>query len=343
MTTDVEPASKRPTLIDVAREADVSVATASKALNGRRQVREETRQRVVVAAEHLGFRPNMIARQLQQGRSGTVGLVTHDLEGRFSIPIMMGAEDEAGAGEVSVMLCDARGDKIRERYHVQALLGRRVDGLIVVGARPDTRQSLGGLSVPVVYAYAPSDDPEDMSEVCDHRHSGVLVAEHLIARGRRKIAIVAGDETYGVARDRVEGAESVLAANGLEPVGRGAMYGSWDEAWGRTAVDALCAAGDEIDGVICGSDQIARGVLDALRERGLSVPDVVAVTGHDNWAALVGHSRPQLTSIDMNLEELGRRAAARLFAAIEGHPSPGVRVTTPRLVQRESTRGYHVG
>src|SRR5690606_12661924 len=132
----------------------------------------------------LSFRPNVLARQLQQGRSGTVGLVTHDLEGRFSIPILMGAEDEAGTGEVSVLLCDARGDKLRERYHVQALLGRRVDGLIVVGARPDVRPSLGGLPVPVVYAYAPSADSRDMSQVSDNVEAGQRVAEHLIARGR---------------------------------------------------------------------------------------------------------------------------------------------------------------
>src|SRR5690606_40778957 len=236
MTADAESSARRPILADVARLAGVSIATASKALNGREQVREETRQKVILAAEQLSFRPNVLARQLQQGRSGAVGLVPHDLEGRFSIPILLGAEDEAGTGEVSVLLCDARGDKLRERYHVQALLGRRVDGLIVVGARPDVRSSLGRLPVPVVYAYAPSDDPEDMSEICDNVEAGRLVAEHLLARGRRRIAIVSGDESYGAARERVQGATEALAAAGLEPVGGRAVYGSWDEAWGRTAV-----------------------------------------------------------------------------------------------------------
>ncbi|WP_127571591.1 LacI family DNA-binding transcriptional regulator [Georgenia faecalis] len=341
MTADAELAPRRPTLADVARAAGVSVATASKALNGRRQVREETRQRVVHAAEELAFRPNVLARQLQKGRSGTIGLVTHDLEGRFSIPTLMGAEDEAGNGEVSVLLCDARGDTLRERYHVQALLGRRVDGLIIVGARPDVRPSLGRLPVPVVYAYAPSEDPDDMSQVCDSVEAGALVAEHLVARGRRRIAVVAGDESYGAARDRVEGATRALARAGLEPAGGRALFGSWDEAWGRTAVETILGLLPDVDAVICGSDQIARGALDTLREHGRRVPEDVAVTGHDNWEVIVAHSRPRLTSVDMNLEELGRRAAARLFAAIEGHPSRGIESVSPRLVARDSTRGFY--
>jgi LacI family transcriptional regulator len=127
--------SRVATLADVARLAGVSVATASKALNGRDHVRAETRSRVLEAAEQLSFTPNSVARSLLAGRTGTVGLLTSDLEGRFSIPILMGAEDAFGAGRVAVFLCDARGDTIREQHHVQVLLNRRVDGLIVAGPR----------------------------------------------------------------------------------------------------------------------------------------------------------------------------------------------------------------
>ena len=96
---------------------------------------------MIEAAERLSFPPNALARGLLAGRTGTVGLLTSDLEGRFSIPVLMGAEDAFGAGEVAVFLCDARGDTIREQHHVQALLGRRVDGLIVVGADRPRRRS----------------------------------------------------------------------------------------------------------------------------------------------------------------------------------------------------------
>ncbi|QGQ20414.1 substrate-binding domain-containing protein [Cellulomonas sp. JZ18] len=325
------------TLADVAKLAGVSIGTASKALNGRQQVRAETRERVLSAAEQLNFSPNVLARHLLSGRSGTVGLVTHDLEGRFSIPTLMGAEDAAGTGKMSVMLTDARGDALREQYHVQALLGRRVDGLIVVGARPDPRPSLGTLPVPVVYAYAPSQDPRDMSIVSDNVGGGRLAAEHLVACGRERIAVVTGDPTYGAARDRVAGVTAVLTSAGLQLVGGQALYGTWSEEWGRTAAALLLAQHPDLDAIACGSDQIARGVLDALRESGRRVPEDVAVTGHDNWEVLALNARPPLTSVDLNLEELGRRAAARLFAAIEGEPASGVDQVDCRLVPRGST------
>lgn len=201
------PSRAQPaTLSDVARLAGVSIATASKALNGRSQVRAETRQRVVDAAERLSFRPNQLARGLLAGRTGTVGLLTSDLEGRFSIPILMGAEDAFGAGEVAVFLCDARGDAIREQHHVRALLGRRVDGLIVVGSRTDPRPSLGReLPVPVVYAYAPSDDPADLSIVPDSVDAGRIAVSHLLACGRSRIAHITGDPGYLAARSAPRG------------------------------------------------------------------------------------------------------------------------------------------
>jgi LacI family transcriptional regulator len=329
--------SKATTLSDVARLAGVSLATASKALNGRAQVRAETRERVLEAAEQLSFSPNGLARSLLSGRSGTVGLITHDLEGRFSIPTLMGAEDAFGAGKVSVLLCDARGDSIREQYHIQALLGRRVDGLIIVGARPDPRPSLGRLPVPVVYAYAPSEDLDDVSIVTDHVAGGRMGVEHLLACGRSRIAIVSGDPSYGAAVDRVKGATEALTAAGLEMVGGAALFGAWTEEWGRGAVRSLMLKHPEIDAILCGSDQIARGALDVLRELGRDVPADIAVMGHDNWEVVATNSRPALTSVDMNLEELGRRAAAKLINAIEGHPDHGIETVPPRLVLRAST------
>ncbi|MET0887333.1 MAG: LacI family DNA-binding transcriptional regulator, partial [Mycetocola sp.] len=160
--------TRTTTLADVARVAGVSISTASKALSGNGHVKAETRDRVHEAAARLSFSPNTLARSLSAKRSGTVGLLTSDLEGRFSMPILMGAEDAFGAGEVSVFLCDARGDHIREQHHVRALLSRKVDGLIVVGSNTDPRPSLGrDLAVPVVYVYSPSDDPTDLSVVTD--------------------------------------------------------------------------------------------------------------------------------------------------------------------------------
>ncbi|MDR3107964.1 MAG: LacI family transcriptional regulator [Bifidobacteriaceae bacterium] len=260
MTTQTGTSTRIVRLADVAGLAGVSIATASKALNGRAQVRPETRQRVISAAERLDFTPNALARGLLMGRSGTVGLVTHDLEGRFSIPILMGAEDAFGAGKMSVFLTDARGDVIRERYQVDALLRRRVDGLIVVGGKTDERPSLGhDLPVPVVYAYAPSSDPADCSLICDNVGAGHLGVEHLVSCGRSRVAVITGDPTYGASHERVEGAQAALAGHGLEMVGGKAFYGAWTEDWGRGAARLVIDHHPKVDAILCGSDQIARG------------------------------------------------------------------------------------
>jgi LacI family transcriptional regulator len=329
--------ARTATLADVARLAGVSVATASKALNGRSHVRAETRARVEEAAEQLSFSPNALAKSLLAGRSGTVGLLTSDLEGRFSIPILMGAEDAFGAGKVNGFLCDARGDTIREQHHVQALLNRRVDGLIVVGSRTDPRPSLGrDLPVPVVYTYAPSDDPVDLSIVCDNVGAGRLAIEHLIACGRSRIAHITGDIGYGASRERAEGALAALADAGLPLVGE-VRYGAWSEGWGRAATAMLLAQDPDVDAIFCGSDQVARGVMDTLRERGRDVPGDVAVMGFDNWEILTTNARPPLTSVDMNLEEVGRAAARALFAALDGSPRSGIEELPCRVVIRGST------
>ncbi|WP_460774736.1 LacI family DNA-binding transcriptional regulator [Microbacterium sp. GXF7504] len=337
--TDTQHTSRqrKVTLRDVAALAGVSIATASKALNGRDQVSEETRRRVIETAERLSFTPNSLAQAILQGRSGTVGLLTNDLDGRFSLPILMGAEDAFGAGQMSVLLCDARDDAIREQYHLKALLGRQVDGLIVVGSRTDPRPSLTQrVTVPVIYAYAPSNDPADSSVVVDSVRAGRMAAEHLVDLGRRRIAHITGDHTYAAARDRVQGTEAQLADSGLALV-QPPVYGAWTEAWGRTAVAALLDDGPEVDAIVCGSDQIARGVLEILHDRGVRVPDDIAVVGFDNWAPMALGSRPAMTTIDMRFETMGRRAAQRLFAALEGEDHPGVEAIEPRLVVRGST------
>jgi LacI family transcriptional regulator len=328
---------KNPTLRDVAHLAGVSIATASKALNGRDHVHPETRTRVADAARRISFTPNALAQGLLAGQTGTVGLITSDLDGRFSIPILMGAEDAFGTGKMSVFLCDARGDSIREQYHLQALLGRRVDGLIVVGSTTNPRPSLGPeLPVPVVYAYGPSENPDDISLVPDNEQAGADATRHLVRGGHTRIAHISGDPHYHAAQDRARGIDKTLRAAGLQLVGTEPMYGSWSEEWGRAATARLLTQHPDVDAILCGSDQIARGALDTLRDSDRDVPGDIAVMGFDNWELFVAGSRPHLTSVDMNLEALGRAAARRLFEAIEGNHARGVERLPCRVVVRET-------
>jgi LacI family transcriptional regulator len=314
------------------------MATASKALNGRDHVRAETRERVERAAEQLNFVPAVTTYGSKSIRTGTVGLLTSDLEGRFSIPVLMGAEDAFGAGSTSVFLCDARGDPVREQHQLRALLSRRVDGLIVVGDQTNPRPSLGqNLPVPVVYAYAPSSDPRDISVISDNVEAGRIAAQHLIDCGRSRIAYIGGDVSYNAARDRATGALETVHANGLEFVGGSPLFGAWTEEWGRGATRIQLARDPDLDAILCGSDQIARGVLDVLKEEARDVPQNISVMGHDNWEQIAGHSRPPLSTVDMNLKQIGNVAAQMLFAAIDGKPQPGNHTVSCRVVVRGST------
>jgi LacI family transcriptional regulator len=329
---------KAVTLTDVARLAGVSVATASKALNGKSQVRAETREKVFEAARALSFTPNPFAQALHAPRTGTIGMLTSDLDNRFVLPVLLGAEDAFGSGATSVLLCDARGDSIREQHHLRTLLARRVDGIVILGRTTNPRPSITeGIPVPAVYAYAPSDDDADTSFTPDNYEAGRKAIEHLVARGRSSIALVNGEPNYAAAVDRAFGARDAMADLGLALEGGDALFGQWSENWGRQCTETLLQSGRRFDAVLAGSDQIARGVLDQLRESGLSVPSDVAVMGFDNWDILSATARPPLTSIDMNLQELGRAAALSLSEAISGQADPGIHRLPVRLVPREST------
>ncbi|GAA1558019.1 LacI family DNA-binding transcriptional regulator [Dactylosporangium maewongense] len=326
------------TLTDVAKLAGVSVATASKALNARDEVAPATRRRVQQAAEELSFQPNVLARGLISGNTRTIGLLTDELSAaRFAIPVLLGAENALGNEQMSVLLCDARGDAIRRQHYIRTLLARQVDGFIILGDANDLRPSLTrSIPVPVVYAYCESDDPADLSVVADDAGGAHLAAEHLVSLGRRRIAHITGDHGYRAARDRALAFASGLSSAGLSLVGE-PLFGQWSQRWGRHATSRLLASHPDIDAIFCGNDQIASGVTEALRDLGRTCPDDVAVVGYDNWEVFATECRPPLTTVDLNLEQLGATAVRHLFAALDGDHHSGVVRQPGRLVVREST------
>jgi len=327
----VAPAVIRIT--DVAALAGVSIGTASKALNDTGQLREETRLRVREAAQKLGFVMDARGRALSSGRSYTVGVITTDSFGRFSIPVMLGAEDALSAGQIAVLMCDTRDDSVREQHYLRSLTARRVDGIIVTERSSDPRPPIR-VAMPVVYAFTPSTDPADVSIRLDEARGAEILAEHLLSLGRHKVAYVSGPVRHESATSRAEAAARRLgdALEG-EP-----LFGDWSEQWGRQSVDLLLRRSPDLDAIACGSDQIGRGVCDRLRELGKSVPDDIAVTGFDDWKVMALASRPPLTTVDLRLEELGRLAGQALLALIAGEPTES-RTIEPTLIIRESTVG----
>jgi LacI family transcriptional regulator len=309
---------ERVTIYDVAEAALVSTATASKALNDTGRVSQETRDRIKRVAQELGFRPNSLAQSLTRKRSFTVGLLTDDTYGRFTLPVMAGISEGLIDHGVSVFLCAVEDNPELARIHVDAMLDKQVDGIIATGKRIDKPLpvDLSRLAVPVVYALTAG--PADaVTLVPDDRQGALEAASHLIARGCRRIAHVTGPRDFGVVHERALACSDALAAaQGV--VGLGTLYGGWSESWGHEAVAELWSQPQTPDGIFCGNDQIARGVVDALRERGVNVPGNVSVVGFDNWEIVAAQTRPPLTTIDMNLKELGRQAGLALTRLVNG-------------------------
>lgn len=326
-----------PTIRDVAEAAGVSIGTVSKALNGQGRLREETRAHVRDTALKLGFRPNDLAQALHRGKSLTVGMISSDSFGRFTIPIMEGLEACLADQGISVFMCNAADDPAREQQHIDQLLGKRVDGLVFTARRADYRPKtdVASLGVPTLFVYAQSDDPNALCLVPDDKQGARLAVAHLVRLGRQRIAHVTGPERFEAVRLRRAGYGEALAAAGL---GYSAVRnGPWSEEWGHNAVaDLFSDPANAPDAIFCGSDLIARGVIDELRERGIKVPAEVAVVGFDNWELMVTATRPKLTSIDMNLEELGRQAGLRLMAMIKGEQAAGMVRLPCTLVVRDS-------
>ena len=331
---------ERATIRDVAARAGVSIGTASKALNANGRLKQETRDKVIAAAQELGFRPNSMAQSLHRAKSMTVGILSTDSFGRFSFPIVEALEERLAEHGIAVFMCNATDDPAREKQHLDQLLGKRIDGLLVTARRLDMRPAIAvpGKSMPVIYVFSQTDDPDALCLVPDDHGGALLGVEHLIGIGRRRIAHLTGPDSFEAVTLRRKGYRDALAKAGLPEIADYTLYGKWSEAWGRDAVAKLFdGKGETPDALFCGNDQIARGATDALRERGLRVPEDVAVVGFDNWDVMALAARPPLSSVDMNLRALGRAAGDRLIAMIAGERLKGVERLPCSLVVRQSS------
>ena len=333
--------SDKVTIVRVAEAAGVSVATASKALNGTGRMKDETRERVKQVARQLGFRPNALARSLVSRRSFTVGLLTNDTYGRFTLPVMAGISEGLIDHGVSVFLCAMEDSPELAQVHVDAMLEKQVDGIIATARRVDRMLpvDLKDLPIPVVYALA-AGEPNAVRLLPDDLQGARTAVSHLVETGCRRIAHITGPESFQVVSARAAGYEQVLTESGLSVPEEGLLRGAWSESWGHEAVERLWSLpGEKPDGIFCGNDQIGRGVCDALRERGVRIPEDVSVVGYDNWEIVAAQTRPPLTTIDLNLKELGRQAGLRLMRLIEGEPvEPGLTHLPCTLVVRDSSR-----
>jgi LacI family transcriptional regulator len=334
----------RVTIRDVAARAGVSVTTASRAMNDTGRMKAETRDLIRAVALDLGYRPNSIARALVQSRSATMGLLTNDTYGRFTLPVATGLSQVMVNRGVSVFLAATQDDPALTRLNYDALEQKQVEGLIIANRRTDRviDPPQRALHIPTVYvmsacpAGAIGFNPDDTG-------GARTATEHLIALGRRRIAHVTGPHDFASARERARGWTAALRAVDLAPW-MPPLFGSWSEAHGYAAARQLLGGSEaRPDAVFCGNDQIARGFIDGATTLGVRVPDDVAVVGYDNWEIFAAATRPPLTTIDMELMALGRAAGLALLDLIDGKEvAAGERRLPCALVVRGSCGGEEV-
>lgn len=338
MTDDKRPANV--TIVDVAKLAGVSKGTASKALNNQNYVSEETRERVLDAARKLNFSPNHVAQSLKRKRTFAIGLITDDLEGLFTTSMLRGVEEAVSSKNFNVILCNSFGDASREKTHLEMLLTRQIDGVILLSGyrvreRGGPALDLG--DIPVVYLYqythviaAPCVIPDDFG-------GAVLGTRHLAHAGRRRIALINGPAHYEATHQRLDGYRQELEAAGIrfDPA-LVVTSRKWHQNYGYDAAQQLMAAAKPPDALFCASDSLAIGALDALHSLGYQIPNDVAVVGFDNRPHSA-HQRPPLTTVALPLHEMGKLAGELLIESIlKGTRDHMIHRVPCTLVQRQS-------
>lgn len=329
---------KGATLQDVAQAAGVTLGTASKAINGRGKLSQETRERVRNEARRLGFRFRHLGPDVPTERRAMIGVLTSDIYGRFSLPLLIGMEEAFKGRSISAVLCTAR-DQEQEQAHIQMLLDRQVDGIVVSARREDPRLpiDLGQATLPVIYAHTQVTDPGAICVLPDDAQGARLAVEHLVNLGRRHFAHITGPGYFDAVRLREEAMRQVLAEHAIPFSEQQVLSGPWQESWGYTAARYLLQQDPSIDALFCGSDQLARGAVEALHEQGVRIPDDVAVVGFDNWEPIASATRPALTTVDMNLQVVGHYVGQTLLDLLAGKLLSGITRLPCNLIIRESS------
>src|SRR3954468_2894967 len=336
------------TLRDVARAAKVHPGTVSRALNEetRGLVNEETAERVMRAAEELGYRPNPIARGLKTNRSFTVGVLLPDLTNPLFPPIVRGIEDHLGAAGYTSLIANTDNDADRERQDFEAMRARQVDGFITATARLDDDfiAETKELAEPIVLVNRRLEDESLPAVTVDDREGARLAVEHVVALGHRRIAHLGGPQALSTGHQRHLGFLAAMAAAGLEPDRRAIRFGhAFTEHEGARVCRELLDAAPDVTAIVSANDLLALGCYDVLAEQGRRCPDDVSVVGFNDMP-FAGRFAPPLTTVRIPHREIGAAAADLLLERLGdgGGEARQVRLQ-PTFVSRGSTAPPRVG
>jgi LacI family transcriptional regulator len=327
------------TIKDVAREAGVSVGTASQALRASPAVREATRKRVLAVAKRLRYQPSAVARGLVTRRTHTVGLLISDIANPFFIRAVRAVEDVAQENGYTVILCNTDEDPAKEMQYLRVLMEKRVDGIILATTAGSLRsvRDVRWRRVPLVlFDRELSGIATDTVKV-DGVLGGRLATQHLLDLGHRRIAIIHGPVVRSTGAERLQGYLEALKAAGIRPIPALIREGNFKQDSGRELARQLLHVSPAPTALFCTNNLMTVGALQTLGERGIRIPKDLSLVGYDDmeWWTL---THPPLTTVGQPVYDLGREAMRLLLEQIgaKGRRRPQRVVLKPELLVRDS-------
>lgn len=327
--------TKSVTLHDVAREAGVSLITASRALSNPSVVSSKTIARVQQAVDTTGYIPNLIAGGLKSKRSLTVAALVPAISVSQFLPTVQALTESLDAAGYQLILGQSGYDHSREEALLNTMISRRPDGIVVTGLvySQAARDRLKRLGIPIVETWDLSDRPVDMLVGFSHLKVGSAVAGFFLSKGWKQVGIATGDDHRAMVRR-----EGFLSATGRD-VPTAVVPAPSNMARGRQALRDLLVKDSSLRAVFCSSDQLAQGVVAEAQSRGIRVPEDLAVCGFGD-ADFAAHAEPSLTTVQVDGAAIGKLAAQMIIDRCLGQPVERRVVDVGfRIVERKSTDG----
>lgn len=318
------PASRQPTLLDVAKHVGVSTATVSRCLNSPDKVRERVRQQVLAAIAELGYVPSGAARALASRRTGIVGAVIPTLDSAIFARGIQSLQERLSRSGYRLLLASSDYVVAQEAEEVRALVLAGVDGLVLVGTdhEPGVYRVLQSRNIPYVHTWTYGSDDQHPCVGFDNRDAAYRMACHLVDLGHRSFAVIAGiTRNNNRAAERLRGIRDALSAAGIELPDSHVLQRRYSLAAGREALGQCMALTDKPTAVLCGNDVLAIGALFGAQAQGISVPATLSITGYDNLP-IASQVVPALTTVDVPAKQMGQLAAEYLISRIDGVETP---------------------
>ncbi|WP_114192802.1 ribose operon transcriptional repressor RbsR [Edaphovirga cremea] len=327
------------TMKDVARLAGVSTSTVSHVINDNRFVSDAIRDKVKNAVKQLNYAPSALARSLKIKQTRTLGMLLTASTNPFYAEVVRGVERSCYERGYSLILCNTEGDVERMNRSMETLLQKRVDGLLLMCTEnhlPSQDSMSRYPSLPIVMMdWTPFEDANDIIQD-NALVGGEIATRFLISRGYTQIACIAGPQDKTPARDRLEGYRTAMHLANLPILPGYEVFSDFEFEGGLTAMNQLLALPQPPHAVFVGNDAMAVGVYQALYQRGLSIPQDVAVIGYDD-IELARYMAPPLTTIHQPKDDLGELAVDTLLHRLNNPTAePQILVLTPELVVRDS-------